>query len=102
MPLRMSSERVVDDEAGGLGERVVVADRFDELAVSWRARVRDHDAVRRRFGLTYAAQADVNCQLGRDPPRESAVLGPAPQEANASIIWHHLGVSISPCELSEV
>src|SRR5207253_10333673 len=79
----------VDDEPGGLGERVVVTDRFDELAVSGRARVRDDDAVRRRFCLTYAAQADVNCQLGRDPPHECAVGGTPSSGANTSMIWHH-------------
>src|SRR5437870_658606 len=38
-------------------------DGFDELSVARRARVRDDDAVRRRFRLAYSAQADVHGQV---------------------------------------
>src|SRR5256712_1450053 len=54
---------------------IVVTDGPDERAITGRARVRDHHAIGRGFRLAYATQADVNCQIGRDPPRECVRWG---------------------------
>src|SRR5256712_13071549 len=65
----------IHDKAQRLRARIVVTDGFDELAITGRARIRDHHAIGRGFRLAYATQADVNCQIGRDPPHECVRWG---------------------------
>jgi hypothetical protein len=49
----------IDAHHRRIGQRVIEADRLDESAVAWAARIRNHQPVHRAFGGAHSLQPDL-------------------------------------------